>query len=181
MKKMLFIAILSLVCIGVNAQDRLSFEKVIKADSVSKNDIYVSVKEWIGINYVSAKAITEIDDKEAGLIIVSPLTDYGFNNKLTYACYSGTLKYVVKFQIRDNRFKVEITNFVHDVKIGNSQGCRLGILTVAEETDSKAALKSYNDKVWADLKQKAEVLANNLFERIESIEFNNSSNSEDDW
>ncbi|MFT4072817.1 MAG: hypothetical protein QM654_12950 [Dysgonamonadaceae bacterium] len=54
MKKLLLI--LALLPIIAFAQEKLSYQTVIFADSIKKEIIYSGIKEWIGMNYQSAKA-----------------------------------------------------------------------------------------------------------------------------
>ncbi|MEA4967714.1 MAG: DUF4468 domain-containing protein [Bacteroidaceae bacterium] len=182
MKKIIFIVFISLIHSSIFAQERLLFDKVIRVDSaLKKNEIYNSIKEWMGMNFVSAKNVIEVEDKDAGIIIASPLTDYDYGS-LGYLCYSGQLKYTIKVQIKDGRFKVEVTNFIHDVNLGNSPYCKLGLITTAEEHTTKGMQKSYNNKVWADIKKKAELIAENYFTKFESINFSaSSSKNADVW
>lgn len=182
MKKLVLLPFLLCVfMLPVIAQEPISFEKVIKADSIKKNDIYYGLKEWVGMNYRSAKSVTEVDDKEAGLLIISPRKDYSMG-KLSYLCYSGTVKYTVKFQIKDGRFKVVVTNFFHENDPGNNDLCNLGLITTSEEFEGKSAwgAKSYSNKVWKDIKAKAELLSNNLFNELQLLKFSSKVDSKND-
>ncbi len=185
MRKILLLAIISLfMCSGVLAQEPIGFEKIIKVDSVKNNIIYNGLKEWIGMNYRSAKSVIEVDDKEAGLIIISPRTDYSIG-KLQYMCYEGSIKYTIKFQVKDGRFKVVITNFIHQNDPGNNKLCQLGLITDADEYNGPSVwgAKSYNNKVWKDLKEKIELLSNRLFGEIGNINFSNNKidDKSEDW
>lgn len=184
MKKTLILAIISLCVSGLFAQEKLSFEKVITVDSLKKNEIYNGLKEWIGMNFVSAKTVIEVDDKEAGLIIANPLRTYSFG-KLQYNCYDGNIRYSIKIQIKDGRYKVFITNFSHDINIGNASSCNLGLITTSLEYEGATGwgMKSYNNKVWLDLKYKCELIANEIFTGLEKVNFSTSktNNGKDNW
>lgn len=175
MKRIMIFAIISLSFSGLFAQERLSFEKVITVDSIKKNDIYNGLKEWVGMNFVSAKNVIELDDKEAGLIIVNPLRDYTIG-KLQYLCYDGYIKYSIKMQIKEGRFKVVITNFMHENNPGNNSSCQLGLITTSVEYDgiSGWGYKSYNNKVWLDVKKDCELIANESFKKLGEIIFSTS-------
>lgn len=181
MKKVVLLALFVFSSLSIFSQEKLLLEKVITVDSVQKEYIYNSIKEWIGLNYVSAKKVIEIDDKEAGLIIMNATTTYTMG-KLRYLAYDGYLSYTIKIQIKDNRFKVEITNFLHK---SNSETYReywsLGLLTNSTEFQGKCSglEKPYFNNVWIDLKQKSEVLSNELIRQIEKIDFSNKK--EDNW
>lgn len=148
----------------VNAQEPLSFEKVITVDSVGKELIYSTIKQWYATNYKS-KHILEVDDRETGLMIANLATDY-FLKGFAYTSYCGQLQYSIRTQIKDGRFKVIITNFKHA-----PQGLtNLGLLTSAEKP-YKAMNSKWDIAVWNDLKEKATVLADNTFMLFEKMNF----------
>ena len=181
MKKMHLLFLVLIININLFSQERLSFEKIITVDSVKQNQIHNTLKEWIGMNYVSAKNVTEIDDKDAGLIIISPMKNYNFG-KITYVCYDGTIKYSIKIQIRDGRYKVVVTNFFHQVNIGNGAACSLGLITNDLECPVKNLAKRTNDNVWLDIKIKAEIIFKDLVSNLESINYKTSFNdSDNNW
>ncbi len=180
MRRLLFVLFVFFPIL-VSSQEKLSFDKVINVEGVDKQSLYVGVKEWFGLTFKSAKSVIEVDDKDAALIIGNSNVDYGRSN-IMYACYTGWLKFTIKIQCRDGRFRVELTNFVHEVKKGNSSGCELGMLTTAEEYGRGGLQKGYNNKVWKDLKEKAEDIANIYFARLEDVNFKNINDTNSgDW
>lgn len=180
MRKLLLVLLLSLPVV-LSAQERLSFDKVINTEGVDKQSLYVGVKEWFGMNFKSAKSVIEVDDKDAALIIGNSNVEYGKSNIL-YACYTGWLKFSIKIQCRDGRFRVELTNFVHEIKKGNSSGCELGMLTTDEDYGKGGLQKGSNNKIWKELKEKAQDIADLYFDRLQKVDFKNVSGSgNDDW
>lgn len=179
MKRILLI-VLAFFPLFIYSQERLSFSKVIQADSIDKTNIYLGVKEWFGLNFVSAKSVIDVDDKDAGLIIGSGNTQ--FSKSFVYACYSGWLYYTIKVQCRDGRYKVDITNFRHEIKRGNSSGCELGLLTTAEKYNQGGTQKGANNKVWKELQVKAKDLADTFFDKFDNLDFSNIGEGNDsDW
>lgn len=186
MKKVLLLAVMIFGSISVMlSQDKLSYEKVIVADSVSKQSIYNGIKEWIGMNFVSAKNVIQVDDKDAGLIIITSVTPYN-SGKLSHIAYVGELSYTIKIQIKDNRFKVEFTNFVHksysDIR---PDYWSLGMLTTSEEYQGKCSSleKSRFNKVWTDLKMKSDLIYKDLVSSIGNVQFKSSKDKggNDNW
>lgn len=183
MKRIAFVSLMLVLCAGMFAQEPLSFSKVIQTDSVPKDQIYFGVKEWVGTAFKSAKAVIEMDDKDAGLIIVRPAEKYNMKG-LQYLGFEGYLRYAVKIQIREGRFRVELTNFTHENLPGNCKDCVLGLITTDEQYPRRTGMagKVPMNKVWKDIKVKAENLANLYFAELEKIQFNSGINSqEDDW
>ncbi len=185
MKKVMVLAVMAVLMISslMAQNNKLSFEKVIKVDSIQKQFIYNGIKEWIGMNFVSSKNVIEVDDKDVGIIIINALTDYSMG-KLRYLAYEGYLRYTIKLQIKDGRFKIEITNFTHQVNNSPSYWS-IGILSNSEEFQGKCSgmERSYFNKVWNDLKQKSESLSVTIINEFEKIHFesNENDNKSDNW
>ena len=180
MKKVLVLCMLFLA-VSIQAQEPLSFEKVIQADSIKKDAIYNGLKEWVGMSFKSAKNVIEMDDKEAGILLLRPVSDYKMKG-LTYLGFEGYLKYTIKLNIKDGRFKVVITNFEHSVLPGNCKDCNLGLITTDEEYPYKYSFgaKGHMTKVWKDIKVKSELIALNYFEEISKIKFKSTAAGEND-
>lgn len=166
MKKIVLILILG-SSTTLFAQNSLTYSKVITTDSVGKNAIYVAVKDWLASTYKSAKDVIQMDDKDAGLIIGKANFDYSYGG-LIYACYSGYIDYSIKIQVKDNRYKVEVTGFNHIVQSGKGKNCELGLITTDEVHSTKGGQKNYDNKVWADIKIKAEEYSNTIFLSLEN-------------
>ena len=181
MKKALFSLCMLFLVATIQAQEPLSFEKVIQADSIKKDAIYNGLKEWVGMNFRSAKNVIEIDDKEAGMLLLRPVSDYKMKG-LPYLGFEGYLKYTIKLNIKDGRFKVVITNFEHSVLPGNCRDCNLGLITIDEEYPYKYSFgaKGSMNKVWKDVKVKSEQIALNYFEEISKIKFKSTAAGEND-
>jgi len=179
MKKVMFLAVMAMLSISlISAQDNLSFNKVIQVDSTKKDIIYTGIKQWLSMNFVSSKKVIDLDDKDAGLIIVNALTDYNYG-KLSYLAYNGYLKYTIKIQIKDNRYKVDVTNFTHEVNDSPAYW-NLGLITNSDEYPNKTSFmnKGSFNKVWIDLKLKAAKLSNDFFSKLESIKFYSTKNND---
>jgi hypothetical protein len=177
MKKIL-IELLLLSGFFANAQSPLEFSKVIQAEGKNQTELFILINDWFAVNYNSANDVIQMADKDAGIIIGKGSTEYSFG-KLTYSCYEGRLKYTLKVSFKDNRFKVDLTNFVHSVNIGNSEKCEMGLLTDAIDYTDKGLNKNYHNKVWDDLKLKSEDLSNSIFTLLE--EKVKTETKDDDW
>ena len=139
MKKTLFI--LFVICFYSNvifAQEKITFSEVIKVDSIKTESIFVAIKEWLSMEFKKGNNAVELQDKEAGLIVINAVSDYKYSEGgLSYTWATGTVEYKINIQIRDDRFKVMITNFVHKGATGKDH---LGVLTTKEEPDVKLSL-----------------------------------------
>ena len=178
------ILIVILFCIGgtlfAQAQEKISYSEVIKVDSTKAENIFVTIKEWLSMEFEKGNNAVELQDKEAGLIVINASSSYKYSKGgLSYTWANGCVEYKINIQIRDNRFKVTITNFVHKGATGSDH---LGVLTTAEEPDVKWGKKNYTN-VWKDLKVQVEKMAQVWFLAFKTIDFKNfdKDTSEDDW
>lgn len=71
----------------------------------SKNELYVKAHEWIARTYGSAKAVIDMQDKEAGKIIGKCLISDVAN---------GDIKYLLSFDIKDGKYRCRMTSFHHE-------------------------------------------------------------------
>ena len=179
MKKIFFLLASTLLYTHIYSQESVEFTKVIESENLSKNEVFVIVNDWFASNYGSANQVIQISDKESGKLIGKALLSYSFG-KLAYSCYEGKVNYTIKISIREGRFKIDINNFIHNVNIGNSNSCELGLITDAELHSTSGIFKRYHNKVWVDIKQKIEVYSENIFTSIEN-KILNYSKDDDDW
>jgi hypothetical protein len=166
MKKVLVIAAMLFICSIANAQEALSFSKVIQADSLDKTSIYVALRAWFSEMYNSSNKVIQMDDKDAGVIIGKGTTQYNYGG-MVYSCYEGWINYTIKVQVRDGRYKAELSNINHENKKDLAASCNLGIITTAEEYATKGMSKRYHNKVANDIKEKMKKYAEELFSSME--------------
>ena len=118
----------------------ITFEGIINAESLTVNEIYYGLKEWFASsntlasnysdqNILASKKIFEVDDIESGLIMTqmqheirADNTAYidGKQEKLKSRKKQFWIKYNIKFEIREGRFKYTITNFSRDYNLVNN-------------------------------------------------------------
>lgn len=168
MKKInLIIGLLLTTTLSLMAQDNLTFEKVIETDSVGKAMIFANINDWFASTYKSANDVIQMADKEAGIIVGNGSMSYSFGG-FSYLCYEGYLKYTIKVYVKDNRYKIVLTNFIHSVKAGNGPQCALGVITTADVYTTTGMTKKYQNNVWNGLKDKAEKFSNEIFMSLEN-------------
>lgn len=181
MRKLFLLVLFAIVVIPITAQEKLIFQKVIQVDSVIAEDIFVSIKEWLSMNFKSGNNAVELEDKAAGVIILNATSPYKCTKRgLSYMWADGSIDYKINVQIRNNRYRISITNFM--LKCPNNGGESMGILTTAEESNyTRLGKKQYNE-VWKDLKIKAEIISNGWFDKFGTIRFKDfKNNSSEDW
>lgn len=138
MKKILYGFLLSvlLVCLGgnVNAQNQVKdtikflgifpvvdnqvcYTDVIKAEGISKEELYNRALSWFAVAFKSAKDVIQMQDRESGKII----------GKGSFLCPLGALlpalemKMTVTIMVKEGRYKYVINSFIryYSVSMGN--------------------------------------------------------------
>lgn len=170
MKKALLIIAMAFISAMASAQTPISFEYVIQKEGATAEQIYSSLVDWIATNF---KAVDGefYHDKEEKVITKDIVMNYE-SPKLRTICYNGDIRFKLKFQCRDGRFKMILTNFNHQNNPGNYAGCVLGLITDEEPSDKFAK------DIWEDVKSKIEEKSLNYKNEFETLQIGTSN---DDW
>jgi hypothetical protein len=180
MKKLFILILSALIFIPVLAQEPITFFKVIQTDSVGKEALFAVINEWFASTYNSANDVIQMNDKQAGTIIGRGSVDY-YCQDVFSRCYDGYLEYTIKAFVKDNRYKVELTNFTHKNFPDLAKVCSLGVVTDAPIYTDKWPGKKYDNAVWDDLKIKASAISDHLIKSIENKTNNLATKEKDDW
>jgi len=173
--------LLSIICVltlsvGLNAQEPVSFEKVIQADSIGKSELYLQINSWIVEYYKSANAVIQMSDQEAGIFMVKGNSEYKGLAPFGKSSYDGRVSHTVTIYIKDGRFKVIVSNFVHS---SDYKGYSLGLITSAKIHSTNGMFKKLNNDSWNDLKTKskkdAERIFNSITQKTKEASFNDDS------
>lgn len=107
MKKIILFLLFPIIIFSQSINsDKNGYYEIIKADSLSKQQIYKRAKEWVALNYKSAKDVIQLDTEDK--IIIKGIF------KVPYLVYEHTYNHSLIMSFKDNRFKVElILNSIH--------------------------------------------------------------------
>ena len=140
MKKILFI--LLLVPTFSYCQN-LTYTEIVPADSLSKDLLYSNARLWFVHAFNSANNVIQYDSKDDGKII-------GKGNFLFHgrAFTSGTnstgpVNFTVTVEVKDNKYKYEITDFKHE---------QFGFVP---QIEPKGFMKVANRDLWKDCDKEA--------------------------
>ena len=104
MKKFILTTILF---ISLNSLSQTNFEWDIRVDLEDTKDVvYSKSKLFVAERWKSAKAVTEFDDKEAGIIMLKPLTIESV--VISMSEYKYTFEYTVKLFQKENKSRLVI-------------------------------------------------------------------------
>lgn len=135
--KALLISVFLLTCVSGKSQDSIyhktfpvidsivTYQRVIKADSIAKDQIYVKAKEWAVSFFVDQKHVLQTDDKESGMLT------YKFISKTSFqappqglfgikATYFIDLDLLMKIYFKDYKLKISISDIVFDIYSPNN-------------------------------------------------------------
>jgi len=87
----------------------ITYQGVVEVSSVNKADLYVRALSWVAMAYKSANSVIQMQDKEAGQIIVK-----GVINASGMGDYTGVVRHTLSIYIKDGKYKYVLTNFTHD-------------------------------------------------------------------
>tara|TARA_R110002167_G_scaffold177246_1_gene377056 strand:+ start:21 stop:578 length:558 start_codon:yes stop_codon:yes gene_type:complete len=112
----------------------------ILVDSVdlTKSEIYAKTKYFIADNWNSSSAVTQLDDKENGIILLrgTHVTKIYLQSMRTYI-YTYTFKYTIEFRMRDNKFKMTIKDIDNSNRNCDYSGCNIKKLYLSYNTIDK--------------------------------------------
>lgn len=167
--KKFFVILLILKSAIAFSQNPIQYERVYKIDSINKAKLYSIVNEWFASTYNKSTEVIQMTDKEEGIIVGKGAIRYD-HSKHTYGCYGGYIKYTISVYIKDGRYKVILSDFIHTVDYANSPACALGQLTNAELYATQGISKKYHNEAWNDMKSKisnhSEYLLNSLNKHV---------------
>jgi hypothetical protein len=88
---------------------------VYEMKSKTKSELFSSINKWISINYNSAKNVIQMNDKEAGTIIIKGINEVKYKNlfktiypKNKYILDYTTTKFnhLIEINVKDSRYRV---------------------------------------------------------------------------
>lgn len=133
-------------CAGMQPAKQTSIENVIDVPGRSKDQIYTATKIWIAENFNSAKAVIEDDDKAGGRIIGNGSVKYPCSGINCLGRDGWLLKFTMRVDTKDQKFKVTFTNIVLSVPSGTYRGFERALLQ-DEFDESQPVLADLSSKL----------------------------------
>ncbi len=181
MKRLIQIFTLSLISLSLWSQNPISYSNVIESDITDTDQLFSLINEWFAMTYKSADDVLQMVDKEAKTIVGKGAIKY-VGMGMAYACYEGYLRYTIRANVREGRYRIELSDFVHENLPSMSDLCNFGIITDADVYATTGLSKNYHNRAWNDMKSKIAEYSENIFTSLENfINNSSSSNTEEDW
>lgn len=94
----------------------LFLTEVYEVPNTSKNNIYSKINKWVAVNYKSANNVIQMNDKDAGILVVkgvdnfivfNPIKRIRMNNSLITEKVSIKFHHTIQIEVKDNKFRVK--------------------------------------------------------------------------
>lgn len=95
----------------------ITYVGVEKADSISRQELHSRAKLFFAETFVSANDVVQMDDKESGIVLGKGLSTISIKSG-KYE-FPVNLKYTIKVECKDNRYKWTITNIIYSSKLAD--------------------------------------------------------------
>jgi hypothetical protein len=121
--KKIVLGLLMAVSFYSNAQEYKLEEKsvtgIFEANGKTKAELFSAINKWISVNYKSANSVIQLNDAEAGTIVIKgnanypircifkPLLPKSFQEGSLFDNFSYAFSHSIQIDIKDNKFRVK--------------------------------------------------------------------------
>ncbi len=138
---------------------QFTYQAVNEVAGVNKADLFSRAFEWVAQSYNSAQNVVQMQDKEAGKIIIKAIHSVSSKGYDT-----GTVSYTLSIYVKDGRYKYILTDFIHKAPVLSKEIHSGGAL---ENTQPKVALFK-SAKIWMDIRRSTDLRSRLLIRSLES-------------
>lgn len=159
----------------------LSYSYVIQKEGATAEQIYNALMDFIATDFLATDGDFYRDKEQ---FVITKDVSVKFKPNVYTRVYDGTIRYKLKFQCRDGRFKMEMTNFTH-TSHGTSKASgdqyTFGLIKNEFEDLHNMTPKSYNEKIWKQIMEICEAEAETMKTKMESLETGSTTQDQEDW
>lgn len=154
--KKLFFLLMSFFCLHAIAQDNpIKCDSIIHAENKDADALYPLIRAWAAVTFNSAQDVIQMDDPVNGILICKGAFAYHAPGGITYRCIDGKVDYTLKIQVRDGRYKVTMSDFIHhSLDLEWRKTWSFGLITDRERFKPKGMQDKRWLKTWPDLQSK---------------------------
>ena len=145
----------------------LVYSQVIEVPNTTKDILYDKLKQWMATAYKNFSKVVQLDDKNAGTMVGQANMSFQVKS-FSMTCSTGYVNYTIKLFVKDNKFKIEMSQMEHQARAGSVQACSLGFLTDSENYKDKGLTAGPYNKVWVQLKQDTKTYFDGLVENLQN-------------
>ena len=127
----------------------------------SKSDLYVKANQWLAKTFNSAKAVIQIQDKEAGKIIGkgAVITMAGVFNNVEYVT-----RYTIFIDVKDNKYRIVISDCILEGYHSSSQSGEYNYSLDNEKPAGHGTIATIGKNLWHKIKDDCARTADNLID-----------------
>ena len=101
--------------VKLDKNNALSYTQIIEAPGKTKEQLYITLNYWYSNTFGSGKAVIQLNDKEAGVIIAKGYVDDIAAHAGGMNSYKVNVTPIIKTDIKDNKVRVTYTVPFYDV------------------------------------------------------------------
>jgi hypothetical protein len=180
MKRLFIVLTILFLGVNVNAQEAMTYSKVIEVLGKDAKTLYQNAKTWFATNYQNPKKVIQVDDPSQCMLSAKSNVDYSHGG-LSYLSYEGWVEFTILIQCKDGRLRVQVTNLIHTNIPGHASQSKLGLILNMDNQFTSGMQKKFNNNVAADIKEKMQVESDKIFDSLEKFIKSNNSVVNDEW
>lgn len=94
-----------------NDRGKYEFAGVVEVPEIAAAELYSRAKAWVAIAYRSAQHVMQLDDKDAGRLVLKGAMDTPYLLGDTI-----TIRYAVTVEVKDARYRYALTDFIYSTE-----------------------------------------------------------------
>jgi len=172
MNRIIVIICLLIFSLGAFSQEQeksLEYNEVIQQEGKQVKDLYPVIRAWISTTFINSQKVIQMDDPINGVIICKGGISYRAPGGFTYRYIDGNIDFTLKVQVRDGRYKVTLSDFIHkssDSRYGNIWS--FGLITNREKFKESGLQDKRYLKTWPDLKETCKIFSEETIANIKA-------------
>jgi len=143
----------------------LTYFQIAEVPNMPKDQLYDRIKQWLANVFKSLQNVSQLDDKANGVFIGHGNMSWK-SKTFSMQCSSGYINFEMKIQVKDNKFKMQMSDFTHEAA-GRNTLCSLGLITDKEIYKTGILGGPYN-KIWNQAKEDTKMYFDGLFNSLQT-------------
>jgi ribosomal protein L15 len=159
MRKLAFIISFSFISLFSNAQTidsdtrLITYSEVVEVPTTSKSELYVRASTWFSRTFKSAKAVIQLEDKEAGKLIGKGNIPVVIKVPIIGKTDAGAVAATITVICKDGKYKYIIDNLSHQRPYGPNTEKWVDGGPLEQEKPKVGFMNRPSKKEWTDIKE----------------------------
>lgn len=176
----LYLILSSLLTTAAYAGEPLAFENVVSAEDQSADALYGKARLWVADSFRSAQDVVQLDDPQTHTVVLKAVSPYSRGVFFGGGSINGYVRYTLKIECRDGRYKYRLYDFTHDATLTQGPEIDFGLITTEATPPKVGGTGQWRQKVWDDLKREVQTIAQPLTVSLEGMA-TSAAPSDEDW